>query len=303
MRAGTVTERSPLELLYDGAGGEPLPLPPELARLYGQLRLPEVRRRPYVISNFVQSLDGVAALGISGTSGGQISGSNPRDRFVMGLLRATADAVVVGAGTARSVPGHLWTSDYIFPGLADEYAELRRRLGRAELPVNVIVTARGDVDASQRVFQGEVPIRVITTEAGERRLTDETAIDPSLIRTIGESGKLTAGAILEDLSGESEADVVLLEGGPHLMGDFFAEGLVDELFLTVSPLTAGRDGHERPGFVAGRELAPDASIWGELLSVRRADDHLFLRYAFASPRRARSAISAEGGLMRRPGRE
>ena len=149
MRAGTVTERSPLELLYDGAGGEPLPLPPELARLYGQLRLPEVRRRPYVISNFVQSLDGVAALGISGTSGGQISGSNPRDRFVMGLLRATADAVVVGAGTARSVPGHLWTSDYIFPGLADEYAELRRRLGRAELPVNVIVTARGDVDASQ----------------------------------------------------------------------------------------------------------------------------------------------------------
>src|SRR5438093_4006986 len=189
MRAGTLTELAPLEQLYDGAVGEPLPLPSELARLYGEVRLPETPRPPYVISNFVQSLDGVAALGIPQTSGGQISGSNPQDRFVMGLLRAIADAVVVGAGTARSVPGHLWTSEHIFPSLADEYAELRRRLGRAELPLNVIVTAKGEVDASQRVFQGEVPVMVVTTEAGQRRLTQEAGFDPSLIRTVGESGE------------------------------------------------------------------------------------------------------------------
>jgi riboflavin biosynthesis pyrimidine reductase len=283
MPAGALTDLKPLVQLYDGARGEALPLPEPLRRLYGELRLPNVRRRPYVISNFVQSLDGVAALGIPQTSGGQISGSNPHDRLVMGLLRAIADAVVVGAGTARSVPGHLWTSDYIFPGLAEAYAELRRHLGRAELPMNVIVTARGDVDASQRVFQGEVPVIVITTESGRRRLTQEAAIDPSLIRAIEESGELSARAIIEAVGAAGETDVVLLEGGPHLMGDFFGEGLVQELFLTVSPLMAGRDGHERPGIVAGREFAPDTPVWGELASVRRADSHLFLRYAFGGP--------------------
>ena len=283
MRTGILTDVRPLEQLYDGGGGEPLPLPSQLSGLYGELRLPGARRRPYVIANFVQSLDGVAALGIPQTSGGQISGSNPQDRLTMGLLRSIADAVVVGAGTARSVPGHLWTPEYIFPALADEYAELRRRLGRAELPLNVVVTARGEVDAAQRVFHGEVPVLVITTEAGQQRLTQEAAIDPSFIRAVGKSGELSAGAILEALSRDNGRGVVLLEGGPHLMGDFFGEGLVDELFVTVSPLIAGRDGHERPGIVAGREFAPDTPIWGELVSVRRADNHLFLRYAFASP--------------------
>ena len=283
MRTGILTDVRPLEQLYDGGGGEPLPLPSQLSGLYGELRLPGARRRPYVIANFVQSLDGVAALGIPQTSGGQISGSNPQDRFTMGLLRSIADAVVVGAGTARSVPGHLWTPEYIFPALADEYAELRRRLGRAELPLNAIVTAKGEVDAAQRVFQGEVPVLVITTEAGQQRLTQEAAIDPSFIRAVGKSGELSAGAILEALSRDNVRGVVLLEGGPHLMGDFFGEGLVDELFVTVSPLIAGRDGHERPGIVAGWEFAPDTPIWGELVSVTRADNHLFLRYAFASP--------------------
>lgn len=282
MPTGALTDLTPLGQLYDGAPGELLPLPDALRRLYGQLRVPETRRRPYVISNFVQSLDGVAALGIPQTSGGQISGSNPHDRVVMGLLRAVADAVVVGAGTARSVPGHLWTPDYIFPALADDYAELRKRLGRAELPLNVIVTTRGEVDYSQRVFRGEVPVKVLTTEAGRRRLTEEGQIDPALIQAIGESGELSAGAILEAVGAGSDPNVVLLEGGPHLMGDFFAEGLVDELFVTISPLVAGRDGHERPGIVAGREFAPDAPIWSELVSAKRAENHLFLRYAFAN---------------------
>jgi riboflavin biosynthesis pyrimidine reductase len=121
---------------------------------------------------------------------------------------------------------------------------------------------------------------VITTQAGRRRLTQEAAIDPSLIQAIGESRELSAQAIVEAVGRAIDPDVLLLEGGPHLMGDFFAEGLVHGVFLTVSPLVAGRNGHERPGIVAGREFAPDRTIWGELASVRRADSHLFLRYAF-----------------------
>jgi riboflavin biosynthesis pyrimidine reductase len=78
------------------------------------------------------------------------------------------------------------------------------------------------------------------------------------------------------------------------MADFFGEDLLDELFLTQSPLVAGRNGHERPGFVAGRELAPDSPLWGELVSARRADSHLFLRYDFTnSKKQEQEAVQKE----------
>jgi hypothetical protein len=66
--------------------------------------------RPYVIGNFVSTIDGVVSFEIPGESGcGDISGFNEADRFIMGLLRASVDAVIVGAGTLREVaPGHLW---------------------------------------------------------------------------------------------------------------------------------------------------------------------------------------------------
>ena len=296
MRTGTLTKLTPLERLYDGAEGEEVPLGQELERLYGRLAFPKPRRRPYVISNFVQSLDGVAALGIPNTSGGQISGHNEHDRMVMGLLRAVAGAVVVGAGTARSVPKHLWTYGYIYPALEDSYAELRKKLGLAELPLNVIVTARGVVDASQRVFRGEVPVLVLTTDEGAGRLARERIIENSWVRPVTARGNVSASDILEALREVADPETVLLEGGPHLMADFFSEGLVDELFLTQSPLVAGRNGHERPGFVAGREFAPDAPLWGESVSVKRADSHLFLRYAFAD-HETRDQRSVRKGLV------
>jgi riboflavin biosynthesis pyrimidine reductase len=65
------------------------------------------------------------------------------------------------------------------------------------------------------------------------------------------------------------------------LGDFFAEGCLDELFLTLAPQVAGRDGSvERPGLVAGRRFAPEQPLWGTLVGVRRGGSHLFLRYAF-----------------------
>ncbi len=67
------------------------------------------------------------------------------------------------------------------------------------------------------------------------------------------------------------------------MGDFFDGGRLDELFLTVAPQVAGRDGSaERPGIVAGIAFAPDRPLWGTLVSVKRGGSHLFLRYSFTS---------------------
>ena len=142
-----MSDLEPLEMLYEwDRGGEALPLPPGLSALYGPLRFPPHPDRPYVVGNFVTSLDGVAALEEPGyAGGGPISGHNPHDRMVMGLLRAVADAVIVGAGTQRAAnPRHLWTAEYIAPALADAYQALRARLGRPRSPLNVVITARRD---------------------------------------------------------------------------------------------------------------------------------------------------------------
>jgi riboflavin biosynthesis pyrimidine reductase len=65
------------------------------------------------------------------------------------------------------------------------------------------------------------------------------------------------------------------------MGDFLAEGRLDELFLTLAPQVAGRDASlERPGLVSGKVFAPEHPIWSELVGVKRGGSHLFLRYAF-----------------------
>jgi len=77
---------------------------------------------------------------------------------------------------------------------------------------------------------------------------------------------------------------ILSEGGPTLFTSLVAAGLVDELFLTVSPLLAGRSGMPRLSLADGAELLPDVRIAGDLVSIRRHENHLFLRYSLISPR-------------------
>jgi len=84
-----------------------------------------------IYANFVSSIDGVVTLGANPSAGSVISGKSAADRFVMGLLRACADAVVLGAGTLRATPGHLWTPAHVYPALATEFTALRSALGRS----------------------------------------------------------------------------------------------------------------------------------------------------------------------------
>jgi riboflavin biosynthesis pyrimidine reductase len=279
-----VTAPAPLQTLFDATQGTDLPLPGELADLYGGLRLPAHPGRPHVVANFVATLDGVVSLGLPGQAGGgEISGFDPRDRLVMGLLRAVADAVVVGAGTLRAAsPDHRWTADYIYPPLAAAYRSLRARLGKAGPPLNVVVSASGELDLDRRLFRsGEVPVLIVTTPAGAARL-GARALPPSVRVAAGDTpGSLSARAVLAAVRRARPGALVLLEAGPRLMGDFLAEEQLDELFLTLAPQVAGRDGAvARPGFVAGQVFAPQQPRWGTLVGLKRGGSHLFLRYGF-----------------------
>jgi riboflavin biosynthesis pyrimidine reductase len=274
---------TPLESLFEMGRGTALPLPPDLSDLYGRLALPLRPGRAHVIGNFVTTLDGVVALNEpSHAGGGDISGFNKHDRMVMGLLRAVADAVIVGAGTLRSVPNHHWTAQHIYPPLADAYQHLRISMGKPTPPLNVIVTTHGAVNLKLPVFQsGKALVLIVTNTYGAERIRAQNPPPSVQVSVIQSAGPLSARAILQEVNHFRQCEVNLVEGGPQLIGDFFSEHTLDELFLTLAPQIAGRDDEaERPGLVMGKLFAPEHPLWGTLVSVKRAESHLFLRYAF-----------------------
>jgi riboflavin biosynthesis pyrimidine reductase len=277
-----------LEPLFDAGSGAPLPLPPELAALYGTLRFPRPEGRPWVFANFVSTMDGVVTLGTPGhADAGEISGHNALDLAVMGLLRAAADAVIVGAGTLRLSPLQLFTPGYVQPLLDKSYGLLRDRLGKSDPPLTVIVTSGGDVDLGLPVFRfGRAPVLIVTTRKGEAKIRVHPVPPGVRVSALADAGSLRARAVLDAVASEGGVERIVVEGGPRLLGGFLAEDCIDELFLTLAPQVAGRDAMaERPGFVAGRSFAPEHPCWTALVSAKRAGSHLFLRYAF------RTAIS------------
>ena len=273
-----------LETLFETRRGRALPLPPKLARLYGCLRMPPPRSHPHVFSNFVTTLDGVVSLNAKGhASGADISGFSAQDRMVMGMLRAIADVVIVGAGTLGADRRHVWTAGAICPELADEYRRLRKTLGKRTAPLNVIVSGSGEIDLRLPVFaSGKVPALIVTTTTGAKRLSRQSAPDSVEIRAVRHgAGAIPASAILGEVRRASPGKLILVEGGPRLLGDFYAERLLDEQFLTLAPQIAGRDaGDRRPSLVMGKAFAPREAPWGSLIDVRRGSSHLFLRYRF-----------------------
>jgi len=270
---------------------EPERVPPQLpeglrSQYGGDLRFPSVSDgRSYVIANFVSTLDGVVSFNIPGQSGGApISGSNEEDRFIMGLLRASADAVLVGSGTVDAVgPEHLWTAEFIYPDASDLYKHYRKALLEAPRPLIVILSGTGRLDLSRAVFHTPaVNVLIMTTEGGRETL--ESAGAESLVSTEvrvqpAAEGRIAPAAILNILREDFGVAMLLVEGGPSLFGNFLACGFVDELFLTVAPQIAGRaPNHPRPALVSDAEFTPATAPWLELLSVRTAGDHLYLRY-------------------------
>ena len=261
-------------------------LPRDLKTLYGgDLRFPALDDRPYVIGNFVSTIDGVISFEIPGKSGGgDISGFNEADRFIMGLLRASVDAVIVGAGTLREVaPGHLWLAAHAYPEARENYAQYREAaLNKLTPPLNVIVSGSGAVDLRRAVFHTDaVKTLILTSPKGAALIEKNRAASTSAeVRAIeGKEGKIAPASIVKLLRDEFGVKILLHEGGPALFGDFLAHGCVDELFLTVAPQFAGRDAkRQRPGIVAGAEFLPRTAPWLKLLSVKQSASHLYLRY-------------------------
>lgn len=277
----------PLHRLFDGVdravasarGG----LPDDLAQHYdGDLWIPLRETRPTVVANFVETLDGVVAMGADGTTGGgEVSGFSPTDRFVMGLLRAMADVVLVGAATVRNSPRAAWTPDGVFPGAGKSFASLRSSLGLEAVPTTLIATSSGDLDPGLPVFEERTsPIVIAAPPRGVERLRRQRFSANVAIEPIAQEDPLAMTDLI-GLAGRLGARVVVSEAGPHLAASLVAAGRIDELFITLAPQLAGRGGGaHRLGMIEGTALWPVQPRWGHLASARRAGDHLFLRYQF-----------------------
>ncbi len=267
---------NPLELLFEVDGLPRVDLPPELERLYGGgFGLTP----PLLYANFVETLDGVVAIRAEPKSNRLVSGSSDADRFVMGLLRACADTVLLGSGTLHGSPTSVWTAERAYPGAANAFAELRSRLGLAPVPELAVLTASGALEpAHPALEQGAV---VLTTRTGAERCRGLLPATVEVVALDGETAVDPAEAVA--FLGERGRRAILSEAGPHVFGSLVAAGLVDELFLTVSPLLAGRaEIGGRLGLVEGTELLPGRDEPARLLGVRRHDGHLFLRYGLSS---------------------
>ncbi len=280
-----------LELLFEADGLGASELPDALASLYGGgLGLDE----SCLIANFVATIDGVVAIPSLPASNRLIAAASESDRFVMGLLRACCDAVMIGAGTLSASPRSLWTPERAFAGAADGYAELRRSLGRPATPELVVLSASGLFDCAHPAIQAGA--LVLTSKLGAQRLAGELPPSSSAV-SLGPARRLDPGGIVAELRARGHRRI-LSEGGPHAIGPLFLAGLVDELFLTVSPLLLGRDGADpRLALVEGADLLPAGPTTARLLSLRRAGHHLLLRYGLRErwPAPVRAAASRRRG--------
>ncbi|MDO8151306.1 dihydrofolate reductase family protein [Isoptericola sp. b408] len=206
-----------------------------LADLY---RVPD---GPFVRANMIATVDGAAW----GPDGRSASINDPADWRVFRVLRALADVVLVGAGTARQ----------------EGYTGLSRprgleRLATAPLEL-AIVTRSGQVPWA--TLDGPRPPLVVTGRAGAQEAGAAVGEDRVLECSDGTEDGVDLRAAREALTARGLARV-LCEGGPGLLADMLAADLVDELCVTTSPMLAGpgprrivaapRD--REPG--AGREL-------------------------------------------------
>ena len=272
---------SAFRLLFDDAAETGLALPAAFRAIYpGSWDLPS-RDRPYVYVNFVLSRDGRVSFDEPGhSSGAEISGCSIHDRWLMGLLRARADAILMGDNTLRIEPDHVWSAEYIFPDDADAFAGLRRAEGRAPLPLQVFLSLEGDVDVGAAAIfaQDSTHVVLATTARGAARARELPGTAARL--DVLELGTDSVGirALLDTLRDAYGVRTVLCEGGPRAYGSVLAAGCLDDEFLTLSPVVVGSaPGAPRPGLIEGVAFPARSHPVSRPISLHRAGDLLFLR--------------------------
>jgi riboflavin-specific deaminase-like protein len=221
---------------------------------------------PFVFINMAITADGKIA-----TANRKVSSfGSQRDKDHLLELRATADAVMCGAGTVNSGPITLG------PGPA-KYRRLRKRHGLAEYNLRIIASGSGNVNPESEIFKRKFsPIIILTTDrASEEKLKPLRELGAK-IKSFG-AREIDFYKALQWLREKWNVKRLLCEGGGELDDALFRAGLVDELHLTMCPKIFG--GRKAPTIAEGDvvpKLANAAQL--KLKSMKRIGDELFVVY-------------------------
>lgn len=282
------------EVLFDHA--EPCLISDAAYAPYGNFGFPPPPAdRPWIYSNFVQSLDGITTLLGKQASGGEISQS-PEDRWLMDLLRAHADGLLMGMNTLleeQRIRGPE-SRGIVFQVADPELRGLRGRLGKGR-ERNIFVTRAVGLDLSRhKVFDGDVvDTAILTSPAGAERLRAQGSHPQVALIAAGEGETFDLPRAIGKLREELGVKHLLCEGGPTLYGSLARADLVDEKFMTVSPIEVGQlvpPEQERLASERTAQLLLRPTVFGGpgytrenltrwiWLSCRKAGDHQFSRY-------------------------
>jgi riboflavin biosynthesis pyrimidine reductase len=180
--------------------------------------------RPWVMANMVSSADG--AFSLDGRSAGL---GGPADRAVFRILRAAADAILATAGTARS-------ERYRRPIIEGDLLEARHDAGLTDSPRLVLVSRSLALPDDLPLLSGPGPAPLVFHPQHS-----DTSRVPRGVELRAEGAEdVDLGAALGQLRRDG-VEQLLCEGGPDLLGQLVQQDLVDELFLTISPMLAGGD--------------------------------------------------------------
>jgi riboflavin biosynthesis pyrimidine reductase len=274
--------------LFDESTDDGPGLPDGFRAVYGSdWRLPQPAARAYVYSNFVLSRDGRVSFNEPGhMSGGEVSGFSENDRWLMALLRARADAILMGDNTLRIEPDHVWTAEHIFPEDAEPFADLRRVEQRAPVPLQVFLSLDGDVDVGAAAIfsRDDAHIVLATTTRGAARARGLPATRARVDVVELGSESVDIRALLDLLRESYGVGTVLCEGGPRAFGSVVAAGCLDDEFLTLSPVVVGSAPDvPRPGLIEGVTFPASSHPQSRPVTLHRAGDLLFLRSNYAYP--------------------
>jgi 5-amino-6-(5-phosphoribosylamino)uracil reductase len=224
-----------------------------------------VTARPYVLLSCAMSIDGY----IDDASGERLLLSNDTDLDRVDEVRASCDAILVGAATVRRDDPRLLVRSE------------QRRTGRVARglpphPVKVTVTASGELDPTARFFTFGDGAKLVYCASGAAEKTREQVGAAATVVDAGEP--VSPAAVVDDLAGRGVRRL-MVEGGGSLHCQFLTAGLADELHLVIAPFFVG-DGRA-PRFVGDGRFPWHPGRRARVVEVRQIGDVVLTRYALS----------------------
>ncbi|MEU5958780.1 dihydrofolate reductase family protein [Streptomyces sp. NPDC047525] len=222
----------------------------------------QMTARPYVLLSAATSVDGY----LDDTSDNRLLLSNAEDFDRVDEVRASCDAILIGATTMRRDNPRLLVN-------SGERRAARVAAGKSAYPLKVTVTASGDLDADLKFWHHGDDKLVFTVDSALDKV--KTTLD-GLADVVSTGPELDWGLVLDEL-GRRGVDRLMVEGGGTIHTQLMAQDLADEVHLAIAPLLVGQP--EAARFLGAADYPDGSTARMKVLEVRAIDDVVFVRYA------------------------